>query len=113
MQVLIDPVCILTIYPQLLRNFLYKMPNLLRLTSMLGSIDWMRYVFSRNLMIAEARSPLPISEMVLSGMKPTLSTFSAARVCAPLTALTTWNVEKYCRLASNLPVADCCVQLSS
>ncbi len=52
-QVLIDPVCLLTIYPQLLRNFLYKIPNLMRFGSLNGVIDWMRYVFSRDLLIAE------------------------------------------------------------
>lgn len=53
-QVLIDPVCLLSIYPQLLRNFLYKVPSLLCFGSLLGAIDWMRYTFSRNLLIAEA-----------------------------------------------------------
>ena len=57
-QVLIDPVCLLTIYPQLLRNFLYKVPNLLSFSSLLGVVDWMRYIFSRDLLIAEA-SPTP------------------------------------------------------
>ena len=52
-QVLIDPVCLLTIYPQLLRNFLYKVPSLLSSSSLLGVIDWMRYIFSRDLLIAE------------------------------------------------------------
>ena len=52
---LIDPVCLLTIYPQLLRNFLYKVPTLLSFSSLLGVIDWMRYIFSRDLLIAEAR----------------------------------------------------------
>ena len=54
-QVLIDPVCLLTIYPQLLRNFLYKVPTMLSFSSLLGVIDWMRYLFSRDLLIAEVK----------------------------------------------------------
>ena len=50
-----DPVCMLTIYPQLLSNFVYKMPNLLRMTTMLGFVDSLRFVFSRDLMVAEVR----------------------------------------------------------
>ena len=48
-----DPVCMLTIYPQLLRNFVYKMPNFARLNSLLGFVDSLRFVFSRDLMVAE------------------------------------------------------------
>lgn len=55
-QVLLDPVCMLTIYPQLLRNFVYKMPNWARLASMLGVVDSLRFVFSRDLMVAEVRN---------------------------------------------------------
>ena len=64
-QVLIDPVCLLTIYPQLLRNFLYKVPTLLSSSSLLGVIDWMRYLFSRDLLIAEVLLP---PEDYLSGL---------------------------------------------
>ena len=48
-----DPVCMLTIYPQLLRNFVYKMPDFMRMTSLLGFVDSLRFVFSRDLMVAE------------------------------------------------------------
>lgn len=48
-----DPVCMLTIYPQLLRNFVYKMPDFARLNSLLGFVDSLRFVFSRDLMVAE------------------------------------------------------------
>ncbi len=48
-----DPVCMLTIYPQLLRNFVYKMPNFMRMNSLLGFVDSLRFVFSRDLMVAE------------------------------------------------------------
>ena len=50
---LIDPVCMLTIYPQLLRNFVYKGPNLATISSLLGIVDSLRFVFSRDLMVAE------------------------------------------------------------
>ena len=43
----------LTIYPQLLRNFVYKMPDWARMASMLGIVDSLRFVFSRDLMVAE------------------------------------------------------------
>jgi hypothetical protein len=58
-QVLMDPVCMLTIYPQLLSNFVYKMPNFARLTTMLGVVDSLRFVFSRDLMVAEVGHPPP------------------------------------------------------
>ena len=51
-----DPVCMLTIYPQLLRNFVYKMPNFMRMNSLLGFVDSLRFVFSRDLMVAEVSS---------------------------------------------------------
>ena len=54
-----DPVCMLTIYPQLLRNFVYKMPNFMRMNSLLGFVDSLRFAFSRDLMVAEVRPYLP------------------------------------------------------
>ncbi len=60
-----DPVCMLTIYPQLLRNFVYKMPNFMRMNSLLGFVDSLRFVFSRDLMVAEVSSRhLPTSKEV-------------------------------------------------
>ena len=56
LQVLMDPVCMLTIYPQLLRNFVYKMPDPTRLHSLLGFVASLRFVFSRDLMVAEVMS---------------------------------------------------------
>ena len=53
-QVLIDPVCMFTIYPQLLRNFVYRLPRLHWRMGLHGVIDTARYLFSRNLVIAEA-----------------------------------------------------------
>ena len=50
----------LTIYPQLLRNFVYKMPNFwsAHMLSLLGLVDSLRFVFSRDLMVAEVRPVL-------------------------------------------------------
>ena len=59
LQVLMDPVCMLTIYPQLLRNFVYKMPNFMRMNSLLGFVDSLRFVFSRDLMVAEVSQDPP------------------------------------------------------
>ena len=53
MQVLIDPVCMFTVYPQLLRNFVYRLPRLHWRLGLNGVIDTARYLFSRNLIIAE------------------------------------------------------------
>ena len=57
-QVLIDPVCFLTCYPQLLYNFVYKVPLL---SECLGSIEGLlgaaRFLFSRDLIISEVRIP--------------------------------------------------------
>ena len=53
-QVLIDPVCMFTIYPQLLRNFIYRLPRMSWGMGLPGIIDAARYLFSRNLIIAEA-----------------------------------------------------------
>ena len=44
----------LTIYPQLLRNFVYKLPG--RCLSLLGLVDSLRFIFSRDLMVAEVRA---------------------------------------------------------
>jgi hypothetical protein len=62
-QVLLDPVCMLTIYPQLLRNFVYKQPNFwsAHMLSLLGLVDSLRFVFSRDLMVAEVRPVLASS----------------------------------------------------
>ena len=67
-QVLIDPVCLLTIYPQLLRNFLYKVPTLLSFSSLLGIVDWMRYLFSRDLLIAEVSPPLKSGSVTVTSL---------------------------------------------
>lgn len=53
-QVLIDPVCMFTIYPQLLRNFIYRPPRMHWRMGFPGVIDGLRYLFARNLVIAEA-----------------------------------------------------------
>ncbi len=54
MQALIDPVCFLTCYPQLLYNFVYRKPKLADvLGSLTGILGAARFLFSRDLIIAE------------------------------------------------------------
>ncbi|KAK9809735.1 hypothetical protein WJX73_001115 [Symbiochloris irregularis] len=53
-MVLIDPVCMFTMFPQLLRNFIYRLPRMQWRRGAAGIIDGLRYVVSRNLVIAEA-----------------------------------------------------------
>lgn len=68
-QALVDPVCFLTCYPQLLYNFIYKVPSL---ADALGSLPSLvaaaRFLFSRDLIIAEVstcpHSSLPLSEAI-------------------------------------------------
>lgn len=48
-----DPVCMLTIYPQLLQNFVYKPPRMN--FNVIGLVDSLRFVFSRDLLVAEVR----------------------------------------------------------
>lgn len=51
---LIDPVCFLTCYPQLLYSFVYKVPLLSEtLSSINGLLSAARFLFSRDLIIAE------------------------------------------------------------
>lgn len=53
-QALMDPVCMLTCYPQLLRNFVYKLPTLREsVGSILGFANAIRWVLARDLVIAE------------------------------------------------------------
>ena len=53
---LIDPVCFLTCYPQLLYNFVYKVPLLSEcLGSIAGLLGAARFLFSRDLIISEVR----------------------------------------------------------
>ena len=57
LQVLIDPVCFLTCYPQLLYSFVYKVPKLAEtLSSIEGLLSAARFLFSRDLIIAEVGS---------------------------------------------------------
>ena len=56
MQVLVDPVCFLTCYPQLLYSFVYKVPTLDEtLGSITGLLSAARFLFSRDMIIAEVR----------------------------------------------------------
>ncbi|KAK9803224.1 hypothetical protein WJX73_006378 [Symbiochloris irregularis] len=52
-MVLIDPVCMFTVWPSLLQNFIYKLP-VIRDRGVLGLIDGARYLFSRDLVIAHS-----------------------------------------------------------
>ena len=60
-QVLVDPVCLMTCYPDLLQNFIYCQPNWSRLFSHVGLMDALRFVCSRDLLIAEVRFPVLMS----------------------------------------------------
>ena len=52
-----DPVCFLTCYPQLLHSFVYKVPSLAELLgSAAGALNAARFLFSRDLVIAEVCS---------------------------------------------------------
>ena len=54
LQLIIDPVCMLTCCPKLLHSFVYKVPEVsLQLLTPLGLMDIARYVCSRDLIIAE------------------------------------------------------------
>lgn len=54
LQMIIDPVCMLTCCPKLLHSFVYKVPELgVQLLTPLGLMDIARYVCSRDLIIAE------------------------------------------------------------
>ena len=55
-QVLIDPVCMFAIHPCLLQNFIYKLPVMvgLRGIDILKVVDSIRYLFSRDMVIAES-----------------------------------------------------------
>lgn len=51
---LLDPVAMLTCYPQLLHNFIYKTPTAANFTSVFGAVDLLRFLCSRDLTIAQA-----------------------------------------------------------
>lgn len=57
LQLLMDPVCCLTCYPQLLNSFIYKSTSLGEaFGSLVGLANAARTIFSRDLIIAEARA---------------------------------------------------------
>ena len=59
LQVLMDPVCMLTCFPQLLHNFVYQMPSLAGcLGSVKGLANNIRCLIARDMIIAEVRSPV-------------------------------------------------------
>lgn len=56
-QALMDPVCCLTCYPQLLSSFIYKGYSWQEATSsFIGFAKAVRFIFSRDLIIAEVRT---------------------------------------------------------
>lgn len=51
---LLDPVCMLICYPQLLHNFIYRQPTRANFSSVAGALDLVRFVCSRDLTISQA-----------------------------------------------------------
>lgn len=65
LQLIIDPVCMLTCCPKLLHSFVYKVPQLgAQLLTPLGLMDIARYVCSRDLIIAEVLTELSFNFVV-------------------------------------------------
>lgn len=65
LQLIIDPVCMLTCCPKLLHSFVYKVPQLgVQLLTPLGLMDIARYVCSRDLIIAEVLTGLSLKSTV-------------------------------------------------
>ena len=62
---LIDPVCLMTCCPQLLHSFIYKVPawGWAMLTTPTGFMDLLRFIISRDLMVAEVSVSCPQSFM--------------------------------------------------
>ena len=61
--VLIDAVCLLTCWPGLLYNFIYRKPSC-HLDGK-GCLDVIRFVCSRDLMVAEVSDPLVVQSFML------------------------------------------------
>ncbi len=76
MQMLIDPVCLMTCCPQLLHSFIYKVPtwDSKLLTTPTGFMDLLRFIFSRDLMVAE------VGLSLLHAVLPILSSKGSARL---------------------------------
>ncbi len=53
-MVIVDPVCMMTCSPQLLSNFIYRIPDVRQAKSVLGAMDCLRFLCSRDLIIAQA-----------------------------------------------------------
>ena len=51
---LLDPVCMLTCYPQLLFNFIYREISMASITSVAAAVDAVRFICSRDLTISQA-----------------------------------------------------------
>lgn len=61
--VLIDAVCLLTCWPGLLYNFIYRKPSCHMDGK--GCLDAIRFVCSRDLMVAEVSDPLVVQSLIL------------------------------------------------
>ena len=53
-QALMDPVCMMTCFPQLLHNFVYKLPSVGEcFSSFAGLVNGIRWLVARDMIIAE------------------------------------------------------------
>lgn len=102
-QVLMDPVCMLTIYPQLLQNFVYKSPRMA--ANVLGLVDSLRFLFSRDLLVAEVGSASLLVWPIIQ-LQP--CTWSAAQIvytgCA---VLCSHSAESLCGIGSACGLRSC------
>ena len=82
MQLIIDPVCMLTCCPQLLHAFVYKVPVWgLNLLTPLGLMDIARFVCSRDLIIAEVGPATLLGICPSALLVSTLLLFSCPHIC--------------------------------
>ena len=58
-QALMDPVCMMTCFPQLLHNFVYKLPSMAEcFGSIAGLVNGIRWLVARDMIIAEVCAAL-------------------------------------------------------
>ena len=55
LQLLVDPACMMVCCPDLLYNFIYRLPNMAEALSPLGFMDLIRYFCARDLIISEVK----------------------------------------------------------
>ena len=62
LQLLVDPACMMVCCPDLLYNFIYRLPNMAEALTPLGFMDLIRYFCARDLIISEVQhSAVPSS----------------------------------------------------